>query len=192
MFEIIKDTAKKIIKSRLFVLSIVMVLLFGILLQRIFTLQIVNGQEYEEKYTLTIEKERTLNGTRGNIYDRNGKILAYNELSYTVTIEDSGVYDSTKEKNARLNAQLYELIHIIERNGDTISNDFSIRLNEDGNFAFILSGTSLQRFRADVFGYAKIDDLSTNKNKLGYDDITLSSKYSLTYKLLLAFSKFLI
>ena len=86
MFEALKDMAKKIISSRLFVFSLIMILLFGGLLQRIFFLQIVNGKEYEEKYSLTIEKERTISGTRGNIFDRNGKLLAYNDLSYTVTI----------------------------------------------------------------------------------------------------------
>lgn len=34
----------------------------------------------------------------GSIYDRNGKLLAYSELSYSVTIEDNGIYTSTSEK----------------------------------------------------------------------------------------------
>ena len=104
MFESIKNVAKRIITSRLFVLALLMILLFGVLLQRVFTLQIVNGKEYADKYTLMLEKERTTNGTRGIIYDRNGIPLAYNELSYTVTLEDSGHYSNDKSKNAKLNA----------------------------------------------------------------------------------------
>lgn len=170
MFEALKDMAKRIVKSRLFVLSLVMILLFGVLLQRMFSLQIVNGQEYADKYTLTIEKERTTNGTRGNIFDRNGKLLAYNELSYSVTIEDSGFYSSTKSKNGKLNAELKEVIDIIESNGDSLTNDFSIRINENGEFEFTVTGTALDRFRADVYGYTKIEDMAKNKNKLGYDE----------------------
>ena len=171
MFKEIKDVAKKIIKSRLFALSVIMVLLFAILLQRVFTLQIVHGQEYADKYTLLIEKEQTTTGTRGNIFDRNGKLLAYNELSYTVTIEDSGTnYSNSHEKNASLNNEIYELIKIIEENGDSIVSDFSIRLNEQGAYEFTVSGTSLQRFRADVYGYSKIEDMSKNEHKLGYEE----------------------
>lgn len=170
MFDILKSIARKIEKSRLLVLALIIILLFVVLFHRIFMLQIVNGQEYADKYTLTIEKKRTINGTRGNIYDRNGKLLAYNELSYSVTIEDSGVYSNAKSKNSKLNAELYRIIHMIEENGDTLYNNFSIQLNENGEFEFNVSGSALQRFRADIFGYGKIEDLAKNKNKLGYEE----------------------
>ena len=91
MFEMIKNFLKKLIGSRLFVLSVVMVGLFAVLVQRIFVLQIINGEEYMDNYTLRIQKERVTSGTRGSIYDRNGKLLAYNELSYSVTIEETGI-----------------------------------------------------------------------------------------------------
>ena len=170
MFKTIKEIAAKLIKSRLFVFTIIVCLMFGILIQRIFYLQIVKGQEYADKYTLTIEKERSTTGTRGNIYDRKGKLLAYNELSYSVIIEDSGYYSSDKVKNIELNAEIHEVIEMIEKNGDALTNDFNIVLNDDGEFEFTVSGTSLQRFRADVYGYSKIDDLSKNENKLGYEE----------------------
>ncbi len=103
MAESIKEFLVQFFKSRLFVLTAVMMILFGILLQQVFRLQIVNGEEYLNNYTLTIEKKRELKSTRGNIYDRNGKLLAYNELAYSITIEDNGSYESTKEKNKSLN-----------------------------------------------------------------------------------------
>ena len=97
-------------KSRLVVATVVMILLFSILLWRIFSLQIVNGKEYQDNYTLKIVKERTLNSTRGNIYDRNGNLLAYNELAYSITIEDNGTYSSPKAKNAAINQELAQVI----------------------------------------------------------------------------------
>ena len=87
MFEDIKEIAKKIIKSRLFMLSLILLILFVVLVQRLFSLQIIHGQEYADNYTLNVERETSTVGTRGNIYDRNGKLLAYNELSNSVTIE---------------------------------------------------------------------------------------------------------
>lgn len=169
MFEIIKDYGKKILTSRLFALSVVMVFLFGVLLQRVFVLQIIKGQEYLDNYTLLIQKERVTSGTRGNIFDRNGKLLAYNELSYSVTIEDNGVYNSTKEKNRLLNEELNTVIHMIEEKGDSISNNFDIKKSENGRYEFTLADRALKRFLADVYGHTKIDDLKFNK-KLGYDE----------------------
>ena len=134
MFKGFKDFCKKLVTSRLFVLSVVMVLLFGILIQRIFVLQIINGEEYLDNYTLRIQKERVTSGTRGNIFDRNGKLLAYNELSYSVIIEDNGVYDSNRQKNRLLNEELNTVVHMIEEKGDTITNNFGIQKNEEGNY----------------------------------------------------------
>ena len=106
--------------------------IFAILMQRIFVLQIINGKEYMDNYTLRIQKERVTSGTRGSIYDRNGKLLAYSELSYSVTIEDNGIYTSTSEKNRLMNEELNTVIHMVEEKGDAITNTFGIQKDETG------------------------------------------------------------
>ena len=180
MFNFIKSIPKRILEARLFVLCIAMVLLFSILLHRIFMLQVVNGKEYLDNYTLLIRKERVTAGTRGSIYDRNGKLLAYNELSYSITIEDNGVYKSTDEKNRLMNEELNTVIHMIEEKGDTISNSFSIQEDEAGGYSFTVSGKALQRFLADVYGHTKIEDLKYNK-KLGYDEADATPEQVMEY-----------
>ncbi len=170
MFEMLWEGFKRLIRSRLFLLSLVLVILFAILVEHLFQLQIIQGEAYADSYTLTIEKEVTTTGSRGCIYDCNGILLAYNELSYSITLEDSGYYSGTTAKNLALNAEIYEIVSLIEANGDTISNSFSITLDEDGTFQFTVSGTTLQRFRADVYGYSSISDLTKNSNKLGYEE----------------------
>lgn len=169
MFRYLKEFCQKILKSRLFVLGVVMIILFGILIQRIFVLQIINGETYLDNYTLRIQKERVISGTRGNIYDSTGKLLAYNELSYAVTFEDNVVYDTTKQRNRKMNEELNTLISFIENQGDSISNDFQIKKNESGAYEYTVSGTSLKRFLADIYGHQKVDDLVYNKD-LGYDE----------------------
>ena len=72
MFENLKEFLKNFFKSRLFVLAVVMILLSVILLERLFSLQIINGEEYQKNNTLKIKREKVLPSTRGNIYDRNG------------------------------------------------------------------------------------------------------------------------
>lgn len=156
-------------KSRLFVLSVVMLLLSGILIQRIFFLQIVNGEEYLNNYTLKIEKTRTIKSTRGNIYDRNGKLLAYNELAYSITIEDNGKYDSTEEKNKAINQELFMILTKLDEFGDRIENEFRISLTEENEYEFNVEGKTRQRFLADVYGHSSVDDLKYN-TKLGYNE----------------------
>lgn len=102
-----------------------MCILSFLLLWRVFNLQIINGQEYLDNYTLKIEKTRDLASTRGNIYDKNGKLLAYNELAYAITLEDNGVYNSRAERNKALNKELYRLLKVLDKNKDQIRNDFT-------------------------------------------------------------------
>lgn len=168
MFENIKEVFRLFFKSRLAVATVCMTLLFGVLLWHVFYLQVINGEEYQDNYTLKIVKERTLNSTRGNIYDRNGNLLAYNELAYSITIEDNGTYSSTNKKNEALNAEIAQIINALEKNGDSIVNDFKVNLSADGSYAFNVTGTSLKRFLADVYGEASYDDLKYD-DKLGYD-----------------------
>ena len=146
------------INSRTLVLFLVFAGVGVVLINRLFQLQIVNGEDYLENFKLSIRKERELPSTRGNIYDRNGKLLAYNELAYSVTIED--IYESgNSNKNNELNATLLQVIKILEENGDSIVSDFKIYLNSDGEYAYNVSGTQLNRFIADVYGVRRTNDL---------------------------------
>ncbi len=131
----------------------------GILIYRLFELQIVRGEEFLNNFILQSKKTREVNATRGNIYDRYGEILAYNELAYSVKIED--VYETGKNKNKLLNANIYKLIKLIEKKGDTIITDFGIMLDENGEFVFRMTDdTKRLRFLADVYGESFIKDLT--------------------------------
>ena len=125
MFNDMKKSFKRAINSRILVLLAVIVLLAGLLLQQLFQLQIVSGESYQNEFSLSILKERTLNSSRGNIYDRNGKTIACNELSYCVTFEDNGSYANTHTKNLSVNSTLYHIIKLIEEEGDSIVDDFN-------------------------------------------------------------------
>ena len=105
------------ISSRTFFLYVMFVVMAVLLFQRIFTLQIVQGEDKQQEFELKIKKERSIASTRGNIYDVNGIALAYNELSSSVTIED--VYESSK-KNATINGILKKVLHLLDENGDSI------------------------------------------------------------------------
>lgn len=157
MLKRIKESLFNMVTSRLLLLYIVFIAMAIILIYRIFDLQIVKGESYLNNFQLKIQKEKIIEGTRGNIYDRNGKLLAYNELAYSVTIED--VYESGSKKNEQLNSTLYKLIHMIEDNGDSVISDFNIIIDDNGDYAFTVEGTKLKRFLADVYGLTSIENL---------------------------------
>lgn len=176
----IKDFLKKFFSSRLFVLAAVFIVFFGIILARIFTLQVVNGKSYQENFSLKIQMKQPINAARGNIYDKKGKLLAYNELAYSISINDSTTYSSTKEKNKAINAELAEILTVLKNNGETLNNDFKIDRKKDGTYSFNVSGSSLNRFRADVFGKNSADDLEYNKDT-GIDEANATAEQIMEY-----------
>ena len=153
MFDVFLDYLKRLIKSRLFPITIIYIVLFFIIIQELFTLQIVQGPTIVEESELKYTKNREVKSTRGNIYDRKGKLLASNVLTYSVVMEDSTKIAS----NAQKNEIIHRMIQIIEKNGDTLDTEFYIRLNENGEFEFTINGSDLTRFKKNVFAYV-LDD----------------------------------
>ena len=161
----IKNFFRKHSMKRSTVLFAIFIVMSFILLSKIYTLQIIHGEEYANDFSVITTKERSIKSTRGNIYDRNGNLLAYNELTYAVTLEDNGSYKSTRIKNLMLNSEIYRLIKMIESKGDKVDSNFHIVLNEQDEYEYDVSGTSLLRFLADVYGYSKIDQLSEEERE---------------------------
>ncbi len=157
MFDKLKENIIHFFTSRLTLMTIGFAILGGILIYRCFVLQIVHGQEYLDDFMLETEKTRDIASSRGSIRDRNGNVLAYDELAYSVKIED--VFENSSNKNRELNATIYRLIQMIEKNGDHIITDFNIVLDEQGNYTYNVSGTRLLRFLADVYGHSTVDQL---------------------------------
>ena len=172
LFSDIKESIASLLKSRLVVLIVFFIFLFFVLIQRLFILQIVNGEEYLEDYTFLITKTKEGQGTRGNIYDRDGELLATNRLAYSVTIEDNGSYENNEQKNKLINETIDRVITMVESNGDTIVNDFGIVLDSHGEYQFLYAeGTKRLRFLADVYGYATIDKMDKKEKNSTPDDV---------------------
>lgn len=148
-----------------FVLGIVFGVMFLILTVRLFCLQIIRGEEYAENFRLQIKREIILPGTRGNIYDRNGKLLAGNKIVYSVTLEDQENYNSDRKRQLDLNSRIWKTAAVIKEHGDSVENNLKITTDEHGNYRFTAEGSELNRFRADVYGKRSADDMNeTEKN----------------------------
>ncbi len=162
---------KKIRISRTIILSLVFILLSTVLLRRLYDIQIVNGEEYRNNFSLETTKTRSIKGARGNIYDRNGVLIAGNELSYSLTLEDNGTYATRRLRALNLNGVAYRISKILEKHGDSLDNDFHVVLDAAGNYDYDVSGTSLLRFKADVYGYPYIDQLKEKEANASADEM---------------------
>ena len=180
----IKRIYKKISLKRTTVLILVFVIMSVVLVRRLFDLQIIQGEDYISKFQARTTKERVLKSTRGNILDRNGDILASNVLSYYLTLEDNGTYTSTREKNLTLNGVAYQVLQFLHSIGDDITHSFHIVVDKNGEYAFdVAEGFTLNRFRADIYGQALIDDLKDEQKTATADQmmefLTGSEKFSI-------------
>ena len=92
---------KVVFKSRVIFSAIIMLLITLILIVRLFNLQVTKHDYYLEEALGNQMQNLPITPIRGDILDRNGKILATNEFSYILTI--------TPEKVTNLNETLIGL-----------------------------------------------------------------------------------
>lgn len=146
-----------VVKSRLFFLCLLFLCMFSTLIVRVFQLQIVaDPSTYMQEMSKKTEKTRYSTATRGTIYDADGKVLAYNETTFSVQIEDT--LESSDYKNSQLNEIIAKTVRIIEKNGDSLLNDFPI-MYENGQlmYASSLSESSRARFLKNIYGVTTLD-----------------------------------
>ena len=162
---------------------LVFIVLISVLVHRLFVLQIINGDSYVEDLSSSIQKDMSVAAARGRIYDRNGVLLAYNDLSYAVKISDSGRYSDNATKNATINNSINKTLQIIEDHGDTYSNDFPIIYN-NGQFTYNVEGTSLLRFLRDSYGTESIAALTDEQKATSAENMfkRLCETYSINYE----------
>jgi len=166
----LRDQIINFITSRMFVLIVIIFFFFGILVNRLFQLQIVNGESYQNNFKLKILKEQSIKSTRGKIFDVNGELLAYDELAYSVTIEDN--YDTVgSTKNRELNSNIYHLIQILDEHRTPLSCEFNIVMNKAGQYTYTVEGKTLLRFLADIYGYSQTSDLKLKEKTATPDEI---------------------
>ena len=72
ILEIIKEFILEKLKSRIFYVTLIFLCLFGVLVYRLFNLQIVNGEKYQTNFQYKSLKTVSVKATRGKIFDCNG------------------------------------------------------------------------------------------------------------------------
>ena len=112
--------------------------------------------------------------------------MAYNVSVYSVVMEDK--LDSSSYKNEQMNEIIHKTIEIIEKNGDSIDEDFAIDyVNGQFIWSESISENSRLRFLKDIFGTETLD---TEKEKLSettaeeaFEYLTGQKKYNVDREL---------
>mgnify|MGYP003320773124 CR=1 FL=1 len=126
---------QKVFKSRVVFSSVIMLLMTLILIFRLFNLQITKHAYYVEEALGNQMQNLPITPIRGDIFDRNGKILATNKFSYRLTI--------TPEKVTNLNDTLIELEineYINSKDIENFIKNLSSRDNIKGEIIIVIEG----------------------------------------------------
>lgn len=115
-----ENKLKTMFLTREYVLLILVIMVGLLFFVRLIDLQIVNGAEYREKSLKKMARTVEVEAPRGEIYDRNGIVLASNRLGY-----DLSIY-RTKIDNLKLNEIILKTLNILEKNGDKFNTSFPI------------------------------------------------------------------
>lgn len=157
--------------SRLAILAGLFTIMGSILIFRLYQLQIIEGKSYEENFELRIKKTLTEKAVRGNIYDCSGELLAGNRLVSTITIEDNGTYETDRERQLTLNGTIYRVMKLLKEQGEEPINELKIEPGQDGGYRYLAEGTALARFKADVYGKAYIEDMTSQEAAIDADEM---------------------
>jgi penicillin-binding protein 2 len=75
------------------ILRALVLLMFGALIIQLINLQVINGEEYQERAAINALREVPVPAARGLIYDRNGQPLVENSARFSVTLTPGDLPD---------------------------------------------------------------------------------------------------
>lgn len=110
---------KKLFTNRITYLGIFLLIVMTALAVRLFSIQVIQGAELSKEARKFSEYTLPLDAPRGNIYDRNGVLLAGNRKAYKVYMIN------TNDDQEYRDRMYLDLITIFEKNGDIYQNYLS-------------------------------------------------------------------
>lgn len=135
-----KDVLKRPV-SRLVIIGIILLAMMATLIVQLFRVTIAQGEAYTEEATQLSGRTIITKGKRGQILDRNGLVLAYDEACFNVEFLRNGnnrtSYDKAVYTESMINA-----IEIIERGGSSVIDTSYITMDESGNIVYDFGVTS--------------------------------------------------
>ena len=183
------ERLSELLKSRVFIVFLGVIVLFSILVVRLFYLQILNGERYQQELKTSIMNPISIPASRGSIYDRYGRPLATNEVAFSVKIDDSINVDFSKSRNDVIDTIAKQIF----ARGFELENTLPISNSENPKFLFDgdeeaekewkesigLKKSDLDMTASEVFEYLcnkyNISDSYTRQQKMGIISLAMDS-----------------
>ncbi|MBO4848270.1 MAG: hypothetical protein J5586_03865 [Clostridia bacterium] len=162
-----RDPSKKPL-SRLIVLAVLLLAMMGTLVFQLFRVTIAQGESFAEEAGSLSTRTIITKGKRGDILDRNGLVLAYDEACFNVEFfRDAN--NRTDYDSAVYTEALIKAIRIIEDGGSSVIDTSYIYRNENGEIYYDFGVTSETFVKARYKNFCNVmgfrmkdeDDMST-------------------------------
>lgn len=136
------DKTENVPKHRQTIFVLLVIVAAAIILIRLMTMQIVEGESYRSYLTEGYSVTQTIEASRGNIYDRYGRPLAANRVRYDITVDKNNVVKDSE------NSIILELIAILEQNNEEWIDN--LPLSKNAPFVYTGTETAQKRLRSTL------------------------------------------
>lgn len=143
---------------------IVLIIINLTIISRLFYLQIVKGEFYSEKANSNTHKMILKSAPRGEIQDRNGKVLATSRQSFML------IFTETDESKKAFYSTMDKVMQLLKKNNATIEDDFPLKI-DPFRFEFNASNESSRKWNEMRF-----------KKDRGIDEYILTGKFKDRFK----------
>lgn len=161
---------KKLLNSRFYQILTLVVILIVVLAIRLFVLTVIQHNEWVEQAEGQNTKHITTSAPRGEILDRYGRVIATNKQIFNLTYNVSGL------KTEEINSDIYNMISILERNGDEYVDKFPIKI-EDGKFIYTYDQSLSKWLEKNEFPQDFTPEQALNAIRIQYEIDTSLDRY---------------
>lgn len=149
------------LKKRLFAILVAITFLFCAVLGRMFYVQVIWGEDLQEKAVDQWTRDIPVIAARGKVYDANGILLAGNDDTYTVFVRKKAVSDIEKLSEILSSILNADKVAIYERLTKTVSSEITIKKHVDKGtidrlLAENISGVYYSRDNTRIYPYNEL------------------------------------
>lgn len=154
-------------KSRQAIVITGVVIVALIILIRLMTMQIVEGESYRSYLTEGYSVTKTIEASRGDIVDRYGRPFATNAVCYDITFDKNNIVKDSE------NSVILELIAILEENEEEWIDNLPLSKEAPFEYTGTESARTKLRKHLDLAEFASADDVVFRlKEKYGLEEMS--------------------
>lgn len=154
-------------KSRQAIVITGVIIVALIILIRLMTMQIVEGESYRSYLTEGYSVTKTIEASRGDIVDRYGRPFATNAVCYDITFDKNNIVKDSE------NSVILELIAILEENEEEWIDNLPLSKEAPFEYTGTESARTKLRKHLDLAEFASADDVVFRlKEKYGLEEMS--------------------